>query len=70
MDTLSNDAEIAIYYSALLNAIEQAEGELPDDLLEAVNHDLEQGDWIVEEVDGVWQARPAEDAEESEAEDA
>lgn len=61
-DPGNSSAILAGYYAALFNAITQAGHDVGDDLLENVNDDLQDSDWIVEFDGGLWQARENGDA--------
>jgi hypothetical protein len=63
MDQDTNGA-LATYYAAIFNGIQQAGGEIGDELLEQCNDCLQDSDWVVEFDKGVWQARTGEVNEE------
>jgi hypothetical protein len=59
-------AIIASHYAAVFNALTQADQEIGDELLSAVNDDLADSDWQVEFDGGIWQAKMAVDEQEDE----
>lgn len=55
-----NSGVLASYYAALLNAIGETGGEVPDEVLEACHDELLDSEWTLEWSQGAWRAVPGE----------